>query len=512
MPKVPGRLHSSRILSCSWLAKSALGLVLFAGPACLGQQSQPADNFLAEVTQALRNRQFDSALELSASGLKRSPADPRLWTLQALAYAGLKKSAEALESYHRALRIAPEYLPALQGAAELEYALHKPDAEDLLNRIVAIKASDQTAHAMLGEIFYRKHDCGGSAANFAAASQMIAGHPEVLMHYSACLVQLNRYEQVVPVFQQLLTLDPQSAVARYNLALAQWNLGRFAEAQSALEPALDVERPSEDELTLAAEIYESQGNTQKALELLRKAILLEPRNKNAYLDFVNLSFQHASIQVGLDIVNLGLQQLPDDAELHFARGVLLCQFGKVDDAFADFDTANRLDPRLSFVGVAQGIAQSQSHHSAAALARFREQVKQHPGDALACYLLAEALSQEGKSEGTPEFLEAVQAARRAIRLDPKRVEAYDLLASMYLEADKPQQAISASRDALAINPKDPQALYHLVMALRKTDQKEQLPALLKRLMEARNEAQMQAEKNAPHRLVEVPPPGTPASN
>ena len=286
----------------------------------------------------------------------------------------------------------------------------------------------------------------------------------------------------------------------------QWNAGHKQAAAAALQPLLSGDKPAEDVLTLGASVSESLGDTQRALDLLRKAILLYPKEQAAYLDFVNMAYQHASPQVGLDMVNLGLQQIPKAAELYFARGVLFCQLGRLDDGFADFTRANQLDPSLSFVGIAEGIAQSQAHHNGEALAQFRIAVKQHPEDAMAWYLLAEALSAKGYAKGTPGFAETVASARRAAQLDPKRVEPQDLLASIELQGEDLQAAIAASRAALAIDPQDPQALYHLVLAVRKTDDKAELPALVKRLMDARRDAEARTERTRSHTLVELNQP------
>jgi hypothetical protein len=49
---------------------------------------------------------------------------------------------------------------------------------------------------------------------------------------------------------------------------------------------------------------------------------------------------------------------------------------------------------------------------------------------------------------------------------------------------------------LTRDPKDQTALYHLILALRKADNKSELPGLLKRLAQARQEATRdEAERN-----------------
>ena len=70
---------------------------------------------------ALQNNEFERALALLRPALETYPKNPQLWMLQGLAYAGAGDRKSALASYRKVLKISPEYLPALEGAAQLEY-------------------------------------------------------------------------------------------------------------------------------------------------------------------------------------------------------------------------------------------------------------------------------------------------------------------------------------------------------------------------------------------------------
>ena len=243
--------------------------------------------------------------------------------------------------------------------------------------------------------------------------------------------------------------------------------------------------------------------------LSRKAILANPKNVDPYLQFATLSYDHASPQVGIDILNAGLSQLPNEPRLYLVRGVLLTQLGEFTRAAEDFDTASRIDPQLLFLGVAEGLVKSQQHKSAEALAEFRAAVKAHPNEAYAQYLLAEELLEEGRPEGSPEYKEEVEAAKRAVKLDPGLVAAHDLLSTIYLENGHTDLAVEHGRAALALDANDQQAVYHLIVALRKTDQKDQVPALLKRLVELRTNAKTDQMTGNRYRLFEVPTSSSP---
>jgi tetratricopeptide (TPR) repeat protein len=248
-------------------------------------------------------------------------------------------------------------------------------------------------------------------------------------------------------------------------------------------------------------VYESLGDTQNAIDFLRKAILANPKNPDAYLQFAQLMYEHGSPKIGIDFLNAGLTQLPQEARLYLVRGVLLCQLGDFTKAFDDFQAANRFDPKLSYVEAAKGIVESQVHRPTEALAQFRAAAKEHPNEALTQYLLAEALSQQEK----PDVAEEISSATRAFQLDPKMVAAQDLLAGIYLQEGQKQQAIDHSEAALAVDPNDQQALYHLILALRETERKAEIPALMKRMTELRQtERSEKSPQKRLHQLYEFP--------
>ena len=90
-----------------------------------------------------------------------------------------------------------------------------------------------------------------------------------------------------------------------------------------------------------------------------------------------------------------------------------------------------------------------------------------------------------------------------MKLDPQSLQAHDLLATTYLQVGKNDLAIQQCQAALRIDPNDQQALYHLILALRKTDKKDEISALVKRLMNARQtEAQQRTKQPKKYLLVE----------
>ena len=496
----------SRLLNT--LGLRATFLTLLALPFA-SAQSRPDGQLLA-IEQALRAQQYDQAIQLARSELQKTPNDKRLLTLEGMAWNLKASPAEALKAYNHALTLDPRYLPALEGAAQLEYQRHSPAAKALLQRILALHPEDPTANTMIGFLSYASGDCKAAIPAFARGGGVLASQPATLSAYGTCLAQAGQYQQAISIFQQALDTGADAAVTRYNLALAQWKANNTDQALATLQPLLQDRRQT-DAILLAADIYETSNHTQQAIDLLRSAILANPKEVAPYLAFASLSYDHASMQVGIDIINAGLTQLPNEPRLYQVRGILYIQFARFDEAAADFEKASELDPRLPMLGTSQALAASQRHNDREAIAGFRSAVKTQPKDALTHYLLAEALSLEGPPDGSSDAREEITAAQEACRLDPRMTACHDLLAGLYIQSNETGLATQEARAALAIDPNDQQAIYHLILALRKTSDRTQLAPLLKRLAEVRA-ANHEREIHSGRFALQELPPSTPATS
>lgn len=490
-------------------AVASLLFIVACTPLVSGQGQRSAKSETS-IGSALRARDYQQALQLIRSQLRESPKDAKLWTLEGIALSGVRNNREALAAYNRALKISPDYLAALEGAAELEYKDGSARAIPLLNHILKLQPDNSTSHAMLAVLAYKQHDCPTVVEHFRASADVISSQPVALSQYASCLMNLDKADDAIPEFQQILRLMPNDPHAQYNLAVAQLTANHSKEAITTLTPLIEEKNPDPDALDLASSAYEDSGDTPRAVSLLRQAIVSNPRNAKYYLDFAALSFKHSSFQVGIDMIDVGIKELPSVAALYVARGVLFIQLEQFEKGEADFATANRLDPSQTSGAVAEGLAQIQQSNLDQALATIRSKLKTHPEDAFLHYLEAQVITQNGAEVGTPQFKEAIAAASRAAQLKPDFVLTRDLLGNLYLKSGQLDEAIRQSRLALQGNPSDQEALYHLIQALRRSgkDSKGELPGLVKRLADLRAESRKTEASENKYKLYEPPAAGT----
>lgn len=478
--------------------RTALVAVLAAAPAVAAAQANPPD--AGPVIQMLREHRNQEAVAAADQMLAQSSHDCRLLSLRGIALNGLREPAQAERSFQDALQFCPDDLLALEGAAEIAYAQRQPEAPQLLLHILTLRPEDVTAHAMLASFYRGRGDCRAALPHFEASQALFASRPKFQEAYAFCLAKTEQYAQAAAAYKAVLDEAPDPA-ARYNLALVEWKLHDPKSALDTLHPLLTSDA-NERVMALGSRVAEDAGDTPLAVKLLRSAILVNPKDSANYLEFAQISFNHHSFQVGIDMLNAGLTQLPDAGPLYVARGVLEVQLSQSGQAIADFERAHKLEPQLSLAMDAIGIVESQQYKQTAALDLFSQQARLHPRDALLQYLYAEALS--NASSETDATQKAIQAAEKSVALEPGYAPARDLLALLWLRVQQPQKALEQAQAALKIQPDDDGALYHEIMARRRLGQTEQVQALVKQLAAMRSQ-NAQKEKAGHHYLLQEEP-------
>ena len=461
---------------------------------------------LGTVTSLLRAREFSQALSQTRTLLKQSPNNPQLWTLQGLAHTGLNDENAALGDYRHALNIFPDYIPALKAEAQLEYQNGNKEGITTLRRILKLQPNDSVSHAMLGALAFQQHDCKTTVDSYSASKELLAAQPAALTQYGECLAQEKHQDEAIAAFRQAVALEPDAWQMRYDLSLEELRTNRTQLGLKDLLPLLTPQQHRPEVLNLASTLYETTGNTPDAVRILRQAIIDNSQNTELYLHFADLCFVHKSFQVGIDMLNAGLTQLPDSAQLYTARGVLFVQLGEYSRAEADFAKAEKLNPNQSFSSIAQGLTKLQENHLDAALASTRVELKRDPKNAFLHYLEAETLRQKGVTPPSNEFDEAVNAALAAVQLKPDYPIAEDLLGSFYLQEGRVDVARQQFENALRHDPLNESAIYHMITVSRKTGRTGDIPGLVKRLAEAKAAGRRRDDLAAQFILVEPKQP------
>jgi len=486
-------------------------LLLGASFVAVGQQSKAS---IESIESLIRSQDYDQALQMTKSALRQTPNDFRLWTLEGIVLSIKGSNHEAIDAFQKALSLSPNYPAALKGEVQLLYQTRDKRAISLLERILKADPRDETAQEMLANLEEKQGNCEAAIDHFLLSADAVRTHPGSLEAFGNCLVQTKQPEKAIPIFEQLAALLPKSTYPKYDLAVLLVEAKQNDAALKVLEPLLTPDQPDPDILSLAAQAYESVGDTPKAVSLLRQAIVLNPANADYYVAFATLCLDHDSFQVGIDMTNAGLSRIPDNPSLYISRGLLYGQLAEFDKAEADFNIAERLDGKQSISLYAKDIIEFQRGMSdktysdqSLSISEIRAQLKTHPDSALLHFMLAKLLVNEDSDTNIKVTDDAMNSALLAVKLQPDLVQARDLLSSMYMSVGKYGAAIEQCRIALQYAPSDRTALYHLIIALRhsgQSGQRDEIQELVKRLSDLQQSALQEETAKKRFKLVEEP--------
>lgn len=111
---------------------------------------------------------------------------------------------------------------------------------------------------------------------FRRAFEVAPEHPFSAIKYAKELERQERYERAEEVYRVALQRDPDSWPANLGVAMAAFHSGRYADAETYMDRALELVRTS-DEFYVLALAQEKQGKLAEAEANLQRAIHRDPR-------------------------------------------------------------------------------------------------------------------------------------------------------------------------------------------------------------------------------------------
>src|SRR5262249_24835999 len=154
-----------------------------------------------------------------------------------------------------------------------------------------------------------------------------------------------------------------------------------------------------------------------------------------YLDLAAICVEHDNFDLGLEIVDIGLREIPGSWTLRLQKGVLLAMKGQTAPAEEEFEAARRLAPDQPVPYAALGMAWIQGGRTDKAVEVLRAELPRRQ-DHVVPYIFAFALLRSGMDVSSPAGDEAVAALRRSIQARPDFAPAHTELGKLLLKRDE----------------------------------------------------------------------------
>jgi tetratricopeptide (TPR) repeat protein len=255
--------------------------------------------------------------------------------------------------------------------------------------------------------------------------------------------------------------------ADFNLALCYVATGQSQRAIPLLTDLRVTGHDNAEVNNLLAQAYVGDSQNQKALDATRRAAALSPANEKLYMFVADACMAKQNYVLGLQIVDIGLNHVPNSARLHFERAMFLSSLDQFDNAKNDFELARSLAPNTDIAFIAASQEAMFEGNLADAVRAARDGISKGHDNFMLLTLLGEALLRSGITPGRPEFEEAREALERAVSQRADYASSQLTLGKLYLMEGRLNDAISHLEAARQLNPGNTATYSNLATAYRK---------------------------------------------
>lgn len=421
----------------------------------LGWGSNIQNARLARAAEdALKSGNYAAAMDFAQRAAQAAPGDPKLWFLLGYTQRLVGKAQASVDSYERGLRINPSSLEGQSGLAQTYARMGRRDeAIKLLTHVVEADSRRITDVLVLGEMLLQDRQYDEALTRLQRAEQMRAdARSELLL--AITYERLNQDKQAEHYLEMAKHRSPNNPEVIRALAGFYREMGNYSAAIAALKSLPNKTPEIKGEL---AYTYQLAGKYEEAAKLYAQAADAAPRDVNLQLSAAQSEMTAGDVEGAKKYLDRAEALNPNHYRLHAIRGEVANLEDRDDDAVKEYNAAIANLPQSPAEGPLYPI---QLHLN---LVQIYNRMQDDPAS---------------KSQ-----LSIAQSEINALNLEGKNREDFlRLRAQIKLYGGDTSGALQDVHDALALNPKDPNALQLNGDLLVKVDRAEEAIGIYKKIL------------------------------
>jgi predicted Zn-dependent protease len=310
------------------------------------------------------------------------------------------------------------------------------------------------------------------------------------------LTRQGRFREAIPHLEKARAGLGNEYPIEFDLSLCYIGAGEYTKAIRTLDDLRRQKHDNADVENLLAQAYIGIGQRRDALDAVERAAAISPKNEKLFAFVADACRDAQDFELGLDVIDIGLRDLPQSARLHYERAFFLSDLDRFDSAKPDFELAAKLGQGTEIEYTALAHQRLLEGNIVEAVRTAREGVHhgvQNPG---LLVILGKALLLSGVAPGQTEFTEAQKALEKVSLERPRDAGALIGLGQLDLLSSRMDDAIAHLEAARRMRPSEPSIYASLAKAYhRKGDAQRAQEAIA--TLESLNQAQADRIRNAP---------------
>lgn len=276
-------------------------------------------------------------------------------------------------------------------------------------------------------------------------------------------------ETALAIFQAAVDICPEDAVLRRWLGRAYLRRSQYNAARVEFETALGL---APNYLVLyrdLAAVNEALKMPEVAITWLEKAISQVPAHRESYRDLVSLYLAHDQLSEAQSLLETVIEQWPKTMWAHFQLGSLYMVLKWPERAEEAYVQALNIEPKNDYELDIQarthgelGNVYYERKNYERAEEYYKKALELNPLDDSSLNNLAWIYAIQGI-----HLREGIRLSRRSLHLRPHTPSYMDTLAELYYQMGNTERAIFIIRQAIALDPDNPEIRAHLHRQLAK---------------------------------------------
>jgi predicted Zn-dependent protease len=302
--------------------------------------------------------------------------------------------------------------------------------------------------------------------------------PESELRTGIDLTRQGMLPQAIPHLQAASGHVKDGYAAEFNLALCYVGTGQFDAAIDVLSRLQARGLNTAPMNNLLAQAYVGEGKQQAAIQALQAAAAQTPKDEKLYALIADACNDYKQYDRGLQVVNLGLKELPQSPRLHYERALFLAQLDRFEEAKPEFERVASLQPGgdIAYLAMVQEALYEDRIPDAVRLAR--QGIAAGNRDAVLLSLLGTVLLHAGAAPGQPEFAEARKALEASVAQRPNYSSAQIALGNLYLIDNQLNEAVTHLEIGRRLEPRNPAVYSHLANAYQRLGERQKAREML----------------------------------
>jgi tetratricopeptide (TPR) repeat protein/tRNA A-37 threonylcarbamoyl transferase component Bud32 len=416
---------------------------------------------LAEVTPTQTN---DVVLFRSICvALQPQNAGARLNLGLALGNAG--QPEQAIIEFQKALELEPDYADAYSnlGAVLCDDLERYEEAVDACRKAIDLNPKSEHAYYNLSNVYIKQGKWVETELASQQATKINSRHAGAWHNYGTSLREQNKLEEAVDACRKALDINPRRDNTWCELGLALRRQGELDKAIDAFQKAVEIDPHRIGAWIILGNILRSQDQLDEAIAQYSNALAANPKSVDLKMRLALLLGATGRSDEAIAHYWEILQRFPDFAAARINLFVLFKQHGKLDEAVSKLREAVRGKPNDAEARFLLGYAlykQDQRNPEVAEHMRAAIRLKATDLFTAYCYLGSSLLY--GRQ---PNYAEAADAYRAAIKLNSAFSGAHQGLAEALLKQDKYEEGERELREAVRLAPNGTGVLFDLARHL-----------------------------------------------